>query len=187
LAREIKKSFSDVTASSFGWARNVIETLAGAGIIAGVGEQRFEPARPVTRAEFACLLVRALELEEVTAGKMPFTDVKAGAWYAGAVTAAAEAGLIKGYEDGTFAPHNTITREEIVAILLRALELPPGEQELPFKDKAEISAWARDSIAAAAASGLIKGFADGTIRPRAATSRAECAVLLYRLIFEHLA
>ncbi|NLW07467.1 MAG: DUF4430 domain-containing protein [Clostridia bacterium] len=187
FAREIKKSFSDVTDSSFGWARNVIETLAGAGIIAGVDGQRFEPARPVSRAEFACLLVRALELEEVTAENLPFTDVKAGAWYAGAVTAAAEAGLIKGYEDGTFAPDNTITREEIVAILARALELPPSEQELIFKDSDEISAWARDSMAAAAARGLIKGFADGTIRPRAATSRAECAGLLYRMIFEYLA
>lgn len=186
FAGETRKSFSDVSDTSFGWAKNVIETLAGAGIIAGVDEQRFEPSRAVTRAEFVCLLLRALELEEKAGAENPFKDLKIGDWYAGAVIAAFEAGLVKGYEDGTFDPGNTITREEVVAILIRALELPLTEEEITFKDAEQVSSWARSSVAAAAGSGLTKGFADGTFRPRAATSRAECAGLIHRMIVELL-
>lgn len=186
FAREVKKSFTDVTGTSFGWAKDVIETLAGAGIIAGVDENRFEPARAVTRAEFVSLLVRAMNLKEDKYTPGTFKDVKADAWYAGNIAAAAKAGLVKGYEDGTFRPDSTITREEVVAVLVRALELPDVEQEQTFKDEKEISAWARNSVATAASCGLVKGFEDGTFRPRANAGRAESAALIYRMIMEYL-
>ncbi|MBC7324075.1 MAG: S-layer homology domain-containing protein, partial [Moorella sp. (in: Bacteria)] len=153
-----------------------------AGVVAGVDGSHFEPGRAVTRAEFASLLVKALGLEAQENIKNPFKDLKGNAWYAGAVTAAAANGLVKGYEDGTFRPEKTITREEMAAMLVRAMNLPAGEAKPAFKDNDKISAWARNSVAAAAASGLVKGFEDGTFRPGAAASRAECAVMVYRML-----
>ncbi|WP_406676653.1 S-layer homology domain-containing protein [Neomoorella carbonis] len=182
FAKEARKSFEDVTNNSFGWAKDTIETLAGAGIVAGVDSSHFEPGRAVTRAEFASLLVKALGLGAKEGTKNPFKDVKGDAWYAGAVTAAAGNGLVKGYEDGTFRPENAITREELVAMLVRAMNLPASEEKLAFKDNDKVSAWARKSVAVAAAHGLVKGFEDGTFRPGDTASRAECAVMIYRML-----
>ena len=182
FVKEARKAFLDVTPASFGWAQDTIETLAGAGIVAGVDGSRFEPGRAVTRAEFASLLVKALGLKVKAGEKNPFKDVKGDAWYAGAVTAAAGNGLVKGYEDGTFRPDNVITREELAAMLVRAVNLPIGEEKLAFKDNDKVSTWARKSVAVAAAHGLVKGFEDGTFRPGDAASRAECAVMVYRVL-----
>ncbi|MDN5344644.1 MAG: hypothetical protein PWQ18_755 [Clostridia bacterium] len=182
FVRQEKKSFADVTAASCGWAQDTIETLAGAGVVAGVDGNHFEPGRAVTRAEFASLLVKALGLEAQAGAKNPFKDVKGDAWYAGAVTAAAGNGLVKGYEDGTFRPDRTITREEVAAMLVRAMNLPATKEKLAFKDSDSVSAWARNSVAVATAHGLVKGFEDGTFRPGAAASRAECAMMVYRML-----
>lgn len=182
FAKEARKSFEDVTNNSFAWAKDTIETLAGAGIVAGVDSSHFEPGRAVTRAEFASLLVKALGLGAKEGTKNPFKDVKGDAWYAGAVNAAAGNGLVKGYEDGTFRPENAITREELVAMLVRAMNLPTSEEKLAFKDNDKVSAWARKSVAVATAHGLVKGFEDGTFRPGDTASRAECAVMIYRML-----
>lgn len=184
FAREEKKSFADVTGDSFGWAKETIETLAGAGIVAGVDGTRFEPGRPVTRAEFTALLVKALAIPipEKPAAAKAFKDVQDGDWFAGAATAAAQAGLVKGYADGTFRPHSAISREEAAAILARVMNLATTEQKLSFADGDKVSSWARASVAAAAAHGLVKGFPDGTFKPAAALGRAECAALVYRML-----
>lgn len=182
FAREPAKSFADITPNSFGWARNTIETLAGAGIVAGVNGTHFEPARAVTRAEFTSLLVKALRLQTKTYTGNPLKDVRADDWYAGAVTAAYDAGLVKGYEDGTFRPDSTITREEAAAILVRAMKLQTTEQKLPFTDCYKINSWARASVATASTYGLIKGLPDGTFRPDVTAGRAECAVMVYRML-----
>lgn len=182
LAKEPVQNFTDVTVSSFAWAKNSIEKLAGAGMVAGVGENRFAPARPVTRAEFASMLVNALNLPVKAGSTGSFKDVRAGAWYAGAVAAAYQAGLVKGYRDGTFRPDSTINREEVAAILVRAMHLPVTEQKLPFTDDSKIDSWAKNSVATAVADGLLKGFSDGAFRPQATASRAECAVMVYRML-----
>ncbi|WP_258359602.1 S-layer homology domain-containing protein [Moorella sulfitireducens] len=182
FAREARLSFVDVTSDSYGWAKNTIEELAGAGIVAGIDGRHFEPGRAVTRAEFASLLTKALDLENSEATQVPFTDVKSGDRYAGAVAAAYAGGLIRGYEDGTFRPQKSITREEMAAMLARALDLLDYEGDVSFKDSDKISAWAMNSVAAAAARGLVKGYEDGTFRPAATASRAECAVMIYRML-----
>ena len=182
FAREPVKLFADVTPASFGWAKNSIETLAGAGIIAGVDGTRFEPARAVTRAEFASLLVKALRLQAKAGATHPFKDVRSGDWYSGAVTAAYAAGLIAGYGDHTFRPDSTVTREESSAMLVRAMKLQATEQKLPFTDSGKIASWARASVGAAASQGLIGGFPDGAFQPEATASRAQCAVMVYRML-----
>jgi hypothetical protein len=182
FAREVKKPFADVTPGTFGWAQETIEILAGAGVMAGVDETRFGPARATTRAEFASLLVKVFGLQEKPGAKNLFKDVKTDQWYAKAVTTAMDTGLVRGYEDSTFRPDNSISREEAVAILVRAINLQAKEHKLAFQDGDRVSPWARNSVAIAAAHGLVKGFPDGSFKPGLVLERAECAALIYRLL-----
>ncbi len=184
LARQVKKSFKDVTLLSYGWAQEPIELLAGAKVINGIDGSRFEPERAITRAELAGILVKAMNLPAV-AGGAAFKDVTGSDWYSGCVAAAAQAGLFSGYEDGTFRPDRTITREEMVAVLARALDLAtPSGATLHFTDEGRISSWARDSVAAAVSDGLTKGYSDGTFQPQSNATRAECAVMVYHALVE---
>jgi len=184
---EHKKSFGDIAGH---WAKNDIELLANKLIVNGATDSEFQPERSITRAEFAALIVRALGLNASATGSS-FKDVEAGAWYAGVVNAAAKAGLINGYEDGTFRPNNEINREELAALIVRALnyagvktEVTPAKvNELlaKFQDSSDI-VWAKTELAAAIDAGIINGMTDVTLAPRDDATRAQSATMLKRLL-----
>ncbi|MGI9861605.1 S-layer homology domain-containing protein [Moorella naiadis] len=104
------------------WARRDVAKLASRLIVAGREKQNFDPEEPVTRAEFTALLVRALGLSggETGAEKANLPDVT-GHWAAAAINTGAAAGLVQGYDDGTFRPDAAISRQEIAALLVRAI------------------------------------------------------------------
>jgi len=109
-----------------------------------------------------------------------FADVRAGHWAAKAIAEASARGIIDGYPDGTFRPDQQVSRAEFIHMLVKALG-PTGESdELSFKDRSDIPAWARNSIAAAVKAGWVKGYGDGTLRPSETISRAEMAMLVAR-------
>jgi hypothetical protein len=110
-----------------------------------------------------------------------FSDVKTGQWYTHAVAAAAKKGWIRGYEDHTFRPNNVISREEMAVILVRANQWNTPANALTFKDTNAISNWAVGEVGAVVQKGLVKGFEDNTFRPKNSASRAEAAVMLYRM------
>lgn len=174
--------FTDVNPQSYGWAQKEIEYLAIKGIVSGTGENKFDPARPVTRAEFVAMLVEALELDDSVDYEVDFSDIKEGSWYVGPVKAAVKAGLIKGFSDGTFRPADTVTREQIAAILVRVLNLQATGRELEFTDREKVSPWAREAVQAAVENQLISGYPGGTFKPQLSASRAQSAVLIYRLL-----
>lgn len=88
-----ERSFADLNEH---WAQKDIVAMANKLIVEGRSQERFMPDDTVTRAEFAALLVRALGLDEEV-GPVPFRDVTAGEWYAGAVHSAHQAELIDGF------------------------------------------------------------------------------------------
>jgi hypothetical protein len=92
--------------------------VAAAGIAVGCAEDRFCPDRPMTRAEMAVFLTRALGLPPAPASG--FGDVT-GAWYEDAVDRVAAAGITVGCARDRFCPHRTVTRAEMAAFLSRAL------------------------------------------------------------------
>ncbi|MCR2807056.1 S-layer homology domain-containing protein [Paenibacillus soyae] len=180
------KSFQDL--SGFGWARQAIETLAAKGIASGVTDQSYRPGSPVKRADFLKLLVGTLGLEaNPSAAVEPFADVPAGAYYAEAVSIARALGITNGAGGNRFLPDTTITREEAAVMIERALRaadisLPQGEASdfEPYKDGASVSAFAEEAVRLLSRAGLVEG-ANGAFKPQGHLTRAETAVLLYRL------
>ncbi|MFC4778147.1 alpha-amylase family glycosyl hydrolase [Paenibacillus sp. GCM10023252] len=187
---EREASFAD---SKQHWARAEIEWIASRMIVEGRRSEEFAPEAAVTRAEFAAMLVRALGLEGGLAGEgagaTGFTDVKAGAWYEGAVATASRFGLVQGKSAEMFSPNDRITREELAVMLSRAAKLAGAElgsaaagdgSSQPFKDHAAISAWARAAVDEAAKAGILKGNPSGLFEPQGEATRAETAVMLTR-------
>ncbi|MBP1990539.1 S-layer homology domain-containing protein [Paenibacillus eucommiae] len=178
------KTFADLNGH---WAMADVEMLANKLIVNGVTDNTFAPDNRITRAEFAALLVRSLGLVEVNE-ETSYTDVAAGDWYAGAVSTAQKAGLISGYEDGTFRPNAGITREQMVTMIVRALKLGGKEVQADvsalgkFSDRDAIADWAQDAVAQAVAAGIIEGIAGATFAPQENATRAQGASMLKRML-----
>ncbi|QGP92644.1 S-layer homology domain protein [Neomoorella glycerini] len=182
-----EKNFTDTTGH---WAQADIKLMAARHIAAGKTDTLFAPDDNVTRAEFAALLLRSLGIAEVQPAAARFKDVQPGAWYYGAVEAASRAGLVGGYEDGTFRPDALITREEMAAMITRALAYAGKPVTVDdaaallarFTDAAAVSGWAQQAVAAAVKSGIVAGRTANTIVPQASATRAEAIVMLKRLL-----
>ena len=102
---EITKTFDDVPANA--WYTKAVNTLASLDIISGVGDNKFEPERSITRAEFTAMAMKfAVGGEE---GENIFSDVDENDWFYEAVVNSIQYGWIHGYGDGTFRPNNPIT------------------------------------------------------------------------------
>ena len=180
-----QKTFAD-TANH--WAKNVVNDMASRMVVSGVSDTRFNPDNSITRAEFAAIMVRALGLSD-HGTTSPFTDVKAKDWYVGAVAKAYEYGLIAGYADGTFRPNDTITRQEAIVILQRAMKwtgLNGNAADVDktlsrFADAPEVAAWAKASVAGAVDAGLVQG-SNGALHPTDKLTRAEATALVQRLL-----
>ena len=110
-------TFSDVPADA--WYADAVNTLASIGILEGVGGDRFEPTRVITRAEFTAIGMRFGDLS--TEGENIFSDVDEDDWFYDVVVGSIQYGWINGFTDGTFRPYQTITRAEVTVITNRML------------------------------------------------------------------
>ena len=109
--------FKDTNGVSFEKAINAIAKL---GIINGYEDGTFGPAKNITRAEFATVITRALQLEQDVSANN-FTDVAPDHWAAGYIGAAVKAGIVNGMGDGTFAPDAYVTEEQVIKMIIAAL------------------------------------------------------------------
>lgn len=176
--------FKDV--EKVAWAKEAIASLAAKGIINGVDGSNFAPAKPVTRAEFVTMLVRALNLNASGAiGK--FNDVKQGVWYSGSIAAAVQAGIVKGSGSGKFEPGREITREEMAIMIVNALkgQLQPIDKNATlqkFADKSKIAPYAQEAVAQLTRLGIVNGVDAEKFAPKDIASRAQAAVIIYRML-----
>ena len=183
----VEKKFFDLENH---WAKDDINFLVEKGIINGMSNTEFKPGEKITRAQFAKLLIGSLNMATYQGSDISFQDVPAAAWYHDYVAAAVKAGLITGYSDSIFAPDENITREQMAVIISRALEIKSNTSESngnieeivnQFKDKGDISPWARQGIALAVGSGVVNGVSADTFAPKVCANRAEAAVMILRL------
>lgn len=161
------------------WAESIINKWSDSGIISGDGNGEFRPDDYITRAEFVKVVVTAKQYVDLEYNK--YTDVNENDWFYPVICMASAAGIINGYEDGSFAPNNFITREEASVVMGRAYDLNLTELNDQFLDSYSISSWARPYISAMSNNGIITGYEDGTFKPLNPISRAETIQILDRI------
>lgn len=177
------EEFSDVANH---WSKSAVNDMASRLVVNGVDATHFNPNHNVTRAEFAAILVRALGLSD-TGTSSKFTDVSASDWYMGAVTVANEYNLIDGYEDGTFRPTQTISRQEAFVILNRAIAIVKLQQTnssatlSSYTDQSKVATWAQTATQTVLSSGVVQGNGK-LLNPAGQMSRAETATVMQRLL-----
>lgn len=182
---ENKVSFNDIS-SVESWAGRQIQVVAAKGAIEGKAAGVFAPKDAVTRAEFAKMLIRALNLENSSATES-FSDVNASDWFAPYVAAAVEKGIIQGRSSDRFAPKDQISRAEMATMISRALKASGKLKEVSdtsavlsqFTDANQINSSLKADVALAASNGLVIG-ANGKFNPNISATRAEAAVMIYR-------
>jgi hypothetical protein len=178
-------SFDD-TASVDAWAGRAIEVIASKGVIHGKLEGQFDPSAKVTRAQFAKMLVRALDLNN-QAAKEKFADVEDDAWYAPYIAAASENGIIYGRSATRFDPHAEVTRAEMATMVARGLKATSGAADIEdvekalqaFADAEQINETLKQGVAFAAEHSIVVGNG-GKFAPNASATRAQAAVIIYR-------
>jgi len=178
-------TFKDI--KSVPWAVEAIEDLASRGVINGKGDNNFKPNDTITRAEFACIVVRALGFETTPVDS--FVDVKPGKWYYNELMSAKAMGIITGDSNNRFYPDEPITREDIAVILVRAgravgkpFNGHSNSVLEKFHDKNLISPYAIASVASLHGEGVINGKSGNMLGPKDKATRAEAAVMIHRII-----
>lgn len=180
--------FTDVATH---WAKTAINDMGSRMVVTGVGSNTYEPDRSITRAEFAAIVVRALGLAQGTT-ESSFGDVSLTDWFNGFVDTATSYSLIAGYDKVSFAPNDTITREQAMTILARAMKLTGLNSSLTkneisallakYTDAELISDYAKASVAVCIKTGIVSGTTTTTISPKDSVTRAEVAVMVQRLL-----
>ena len=125
-------NYTDVPAGK--WYNNAISTLSNMGVIGGYADGTFKPDAPISRAEFAKIAVSFSNVADLSY-RGYFADVKESDWFSGFVAAAKDAGLIEGYNDGTFKPEKAITRAEVCTIVNRTLGRKPSASHMKISDR----------------------------------------------------
>lgn len=178
------KAFTDLDADA--WYHEGVDYVLTNGLMNGVGGGKFEPDGQLTRAQLVTVLYRAAGEPDTGKQVNPFTDVPDDTWYTKAVIWAANNGIVNGVAKNTFAPDDSITREQIAAMLYRyaGAEAAKEDKLSAFPDAAKVSDWAKEALNWAVASGLINGVANanGTanLEPQSTATRAQIATILMR-------
>lgn len=131
----------------------------------------------VTREEVAVMVAKAAGLSGATPTNTKFKDVTKANKNSGYIQAAVDAGIINGYEDGTFKPTANVTRGHMAAFIARAFTLPTGTKT--FNDVAKNNT-AYTAVSQLAAAGITTGYEDGTFKPKNSLSRAHISAFLAR-------
>ncbi|NLV71533.1 MAG: S-layer homology domain-containing protein [Actinobacteria bacterium] len=171
-------------------AFEAIEALAAQGVVHGFTDGAFRPDEPLTRAQAAKMLViwQDLPLPSPNAdAPSPFSDVDTA--YETFVAAAAAAGWVNGFPDGSFRPHTHLTREQMAVITIRSLALDEAAEDLSeqqvdnaldqFLDEGVISPKARPEMALAVMKAVFNGDGD-RLNPLSPLTRAQFSLVLYR-------
>jgi len=181
--------FSDVTDTPYASA---IYELAARGIVSGYGDGTFRPGEPVSRQQFAKMIVKTLGLTVTGAEVCPFPDVGSGvdpwdSYYPDKYVAVCAAqGITQGYVDGSFGPYDLIRRQQLISMVTRAAALPeppagysPDFQRGQFYPEEHYS-----NACKAAYAGLLDGLSgvDSFHDFYAPSTRGECAQVLYNLL-----
>jgi len=181
-ANPISPSFTDIH-NDF-WAKDEVTQLVDLKIINGYPDKQFRPSLEVSRAQAANLMTNALELP-LSPYKPIFKDVSAKSSHLKGAMATYEAGIFLGKEDGTFGVGDSLTREQMATVIVRAFKLQDTGEEITFKDDARISESHKFGVKVLAQHGITTGKEDGTFDPKTAVNRGTYVVFLHRAMLKN--
>ena len=175
---KLKVTFPDVTEQD--WFYKGVMYSAGKGYFIGDENGAFMPNGKVTRAMMVQVLYAHAGKDEVKAVTDQFSDVKAGDWFADAVTWAVENTVTAGTGDGVFNPNKVITREEMAVMLNAYVGGKADGDEVKFDDADQISSWAVPAVKWAVANNLMGSTSTNamTFSPKNTATRAEAATIM---------
>ena len=173
-----------------GWYKPAVDFAQASGLMSGMGDNKFAPDVTTTRAMVAQVMYELADEPDVSGLTCPLSDVDSTAWYADAVIWAYNAGVVSGYEDGTFRPGRAITRQEMAVMfygMLFGTDSILIEDDIKlalgaFKDGDTVASWAREAVAVCYISGIMVGD-NGSFKPTDLLSRAQLAQV-FRSFYE---
>ena len=149
--------------------------------IMGYPDGTVQPEGEITRAEACTIFFRLLtdsSRDYYFSKTNDYTDVNAGDWFNNAISTLSNAGIVTGYNDGTFRPNQPITRGEMAKIIANFANLNKGTKS--FTDLS--GHWSKTYVELAAGNGWIAGYPDGSFRPDQKITRAETVTMINRVL-----
>ena len=168
------------------WAADMIDIAVSKGWVTGYPDNTFRPDNTLTRAEFVTLLARLSGETAAPVTTNPFPDVPAEEYYAASVAWAVSAGIINGFDDGTFQPAAAITREQMAHIMTLYLKHKGISVQAPegggasIPDLDQIQPYAKNDVLFCYANSLLNGRDEGFV-PQGSATRAEACTILLRM------
>ena len=198
---EINYEFDDM--NNYEWAENAVDFLYKKGVINGKGNNKFAPEDNIKREEFVVMAVNLFYASE-QCKSVDFADVKKNMWYSDKIAVAYQKKIINGISDEMFGIGTEITRQDASVVCSRIAadlyELAQESEETsnsdelhggifeytdidtdPFNDFEDVSDYAKEPVKRMFKAGIINGMPNGNFMPENNMSRAEAAVMLYRL------
>lgn len=177
-------SFDDVASGA--WYYGAVRYAVQNGFMEGVSDKIFAPDAAMTRAALVTALYR-LDGPKKTDTPITFSDVAASAPYGDAVKWAAASGIAAGYGDGTFGVKDSVTRQQMAAMLQRYAKYKGRNIEntadlSAYADASDVADWARGAMGWAVSVGLIAGTDNSMLMPDGPATRAQTAAVLMRYI-----
>ena len=166
------------------WAAAFVEVLFSKDIISGFPDGSFQPATPITRAQYAALMMKTFQLPESNQLNK-FKDVKSDFWAAKAIASAAAGGFLKGFPDGTFRPENNLTKIQALVSIVNGLNLSGGNPNvlMVYRDRVQIPSYATSAVTVATQKLLVVNYPQpDQLEPLRDITRAEVAVLIYQAL-----
>lgn len=159
---------------------DAVMSLSERGIIQGYPDGSFQPHRSVTRGQSAKILANALNLDMDNIVNPNFTDIDENNEYYKPIAALIEAGIIKGYPDGSFKPNATLTRAHMSKMIVLGYELDIQEELThPFVDVAHESEYA-GYIQTLFETGITTGTTATTFSPAENVRRGQLSAFVIR-------
>ncbi|CEN87668.1 IdeS/Mac family cysteine endopeptidase [Paraclostridium sordellii] len=163
------------------WAKKEINQFISSGYVNGYEDGTFRPDNSITRAEFVKLVNKYFGFNNKE--DIKFSDINTNDWYYNDICIANKTGYINGYEDKTFKPNKTITREEVSKILVSIKNKQDNVYDKlnKYPDKNKVSNWAKPYVEGAIEQGYLKGNNLGLLNPTNSITRAESITILSRV------
>lgn len=177
----VSSRFADLEGN---WSVAFVEALVSKGFISGFPDGTFQPASPITRAQYAAVITKTFQLPESNQLDR-FKDVKSNFWAAKAIASAAENGFLTGFPNGTFRPENNLTKIQALVSIVNGLKLSGGNPNIlmVYRDRAQIPSYATKTAAVATQNLLVVNYPQpDQLEPLREITRAEVAALIYQAL-----